>query len=181
MFRLGFVHFISTWIPSSSSSLTGMCSTESLRCPAMYISLSWNSKYVELDLGNLSRAVSICQEPPKKKLRIFGALVFFCHPFLRLKGMSRKIQRKIFLRTYFALIWTRMVKLTYRFHQIATFLLVLQNTPIMAIFGAIMALRPFDVTMALWPYSHMAIMASNVDNTGVAGNSNKNVAIWWKQ
>ena len=36
----------------------------------------------------------------------------------------------------------------------------------------------FDAIMAIWPYSHMAIMALNVDKMGVFGNSNKNVAIW---
>ena len=36
----------------------------------------------------------------------------------------------------------------------------------------------FDAIMAIWPYSHLAIMVSNVDNMGVFGNGNKNVTIW---
>jgi hypothetical protein len=41
-----------------------------------------------------------------------------------------------------------------------------------------MAIWLFDAIMAIRPYSHMAIMASNVGNMGVFGNGNKNVAIW---
>ena len=44
------------------------------------------------------------------------------------------------------------VKLTYRLHQIATFLLLFPKTPI---------LSTFDAIMAIWLYGHMAIMASN--------------------
>jgi hypothetical protein len=36
----------------------------------------------------------------------------------------------------------------------------------------------FDAIMAIWPYSHMAIMALNVYNMENFGNSDKNVAIW---
>jgi hypothetical protein len=41
-----------------------------------------------------------------------------------------------------------------------------------------MAIWLFDALMAIWPYSHMAIMALNVGNMGLFGNGNKNVAIW---
>jgi hypothetical protein len=63
-----------------------------------------------------------------------------------------------------------MVKLTYRLHQITTFLL-----------------PSFDAIMALWLYgpkaimasnSHMAVMASKMAIMGVFGNANKNVAFW---
>jgi hypothetical protein len=40
-----------------------------------------------------------------------------------------------------------------------------------------MAIRPFEAIMAIWPYSHIAIMASNVGNMGVFRNGKTNVAI----
>ena len=45
-----------------------------------------------------------------------------------------------------------MVELTYRLHQIATFVLLFPKTPI---------LSTFDAIMAIWLYGHMAIMAPN--------------------
>jgi hypothetical protein len=39
-----------------------------------------------------------------------------------------------------------------------------------------MAIWPFDAIMAIRPYSHMAILASNVGNMGVFGNGNTNFA-----
>jgi hypothetical protein len=44
-----------------------------------------------------------------------------------------------------------------------------------------MAIWLFDAIMAIWPYSHMAIMASNVGNMGVFGNGNKDGAIFWRR
>jgi hypothetical protein len=35
--------------------------------------------------------------------------------------------------------------------------------------------------MAIWPDSHMANMASNVENMCVFGYGNTNVAIWWEK
>jgi hypothetical protein len=52
------------------------------------------------------------------------------------------------------------------------------KTPILAIFDAITAIWLLDAIMAIWPYSYMAIMASNVGNMGVFRDGNKNVAIW---
>ena len=88
----------------------------------------------------------------KKNFMIFGAFVWRGHPFLRLQRNFRKIQRKICLRAIFAFIWGRMVKLTYRLHQIATFLLLFPKTPI---------LSTFDAIMAIWLHGHKSIMASN--------------------
>ena len=45
-----------------------------------------------------------------------------------------------------------MVELTYRLHQIATFLLTFPKIPILA---------TLDSKMAIRPYGHLAIMASN--------------------
>ena len=73
------------------------------------------------------------------------------------EGIRLKIQRKICLRTIFALIWGRMVKLTYRLHQIATFLLLFPKTPIMAIFDAITAIWLYGHLTPQWPYGHIAI------------------------
>ena len=41
-----------------------------------------------------------------------------------------------------------------------------------------MAIWPFDAIMALWPHSHMAIMAFKMDNMGVFGNGKEIAAIW---
>jgi hypothetical protein len=41
-----------------------------------------------------------------------------------------------------------------------------------------MAIWPFYAIMAIWPYSHMAVMASNVGKIDVFGNGNTNKAIW---
>ena len=41
-----------------------------------------------------------------------------------------------------------------------------------------MAIWLFDAIMAIWPYSHLAILAQNVDNMGVFRNSYENVTIW---
>ena len=71
---------------------------------------------------------------------IFRAQAVNLSARLYYKGIRLKIQRKICLQTIFALIWGRMGKLTYRLHQIATFLLVFPKTPIMAIFDAIKAI-----------------------------------------
>ena len=104
------------------------------------ISLSLISKQFETDFGHLSRAVSICHEPRKKIWEFFelvcGGAIHFCIN----KGMSQKIHRKICHRTIFALIWGKMVKLTYRIHQISTFSLAFPKTPMMAIFYAKMAI-----------------------------------------
>ena len=56
-----------------------------------------------------------------------------------------------------------MVKLTYRLHKIATFVLPFPKTPMFP---------TFDAIMAIWLYGHMAIMASN-----------GHIAIWplWRQ
>jgi hypothetical protein len=99
----------------------------------------------------------------KKNFMIFGAFVWRGHSFLRLQRNLKKIQRKICLRTIFALIRGRMVKLTYRLHQIATFLLLFPKTPI---------LSAFDAIMAIWLYGHKGIMASN-----------SHIGIWplWRQ
>ena len=65
-----------------------------LNIHAVVISLSLISKIVEFDFGNLSRAVSICQELPKKKSGFlelwFGVAIHFCV----YKGISKKYKGK---------------------------------------------------------------------------------------
>ena len=68
-----------------------------------------------------------------------------------------------------------MVELTYRRHQIATFLLLFSKIPILATFGSKMAIRPYARLAIMASNGHMA---SNMANMGVFRDSYKNVAIW---
>ena len=117
----------------------------------------------------------------KKNLRIFGALVFRGHPFLRLQRNVPKNTKENFPSDIFCSHLNQNGQIDLPFSpDCHIFVGITENTHNGHLWchNGHMAIWPFDVTMALWPYSHMAIMASNVDNMGVAGNSNKNVAIW---
>ena len=111
------------------------------------------------------------------------------HHFLRLQRNFSKIQRKICKRTIFALIGGKKVKSTYFLHKSVTFLLVFPKTPIMAIFDGITAIWLFGYLMPKWPYGHYGHLMPKwpYGHYGVKcwqyvffGNSNENVAIWWR-
>jgi hypothetical protein len=120
--------------------------------------VSLNSPTCRKTLVGVHVPVPISEQAEKPKCLSFHALLSRCHHFLRLQRNFSKIQRKICHRTIFALIFGRMVKLTYRLRQMVTFLVPFPKTPILPTFNAI---------MAIWLTGLMAIMASN-----------SHVAIW---
>ena len=117
-------------------------------------------------------------EATNTKFLEFRAFLWRCHYFLRLQRKFLKIQRKIF---------------HFCSHLRQEGQIDLIPSPDCCIFIAVSknthnghfwrhndqtAIWPFNAIMAKWLYSHMAIMASKMDNMGDNGNSNKNAAIW---
>ena len=131
-------------------------------------SLSLISKIVEFDFGNLSRAVSICQELPKKKSEFFELFLAWPSIFAFTKEFLKNTNENLPSDQFCS-------------HLRQDGQIDLPSSPDCHIFSAVSenTHQPtFNAIMAIWPYSQMAIMASNVGNMGLFGNGNKNVAIW---